>query len=828
MLHTAILFKYPKKFITGFSYYYPISEELLATYEKLWDWKLVSRNTTISWNASLLEKFKEKWDWHELSQNRSIPFSATLLTQFEEKWIWSRFASNASVMNDPALLALCLQYWTEEDQEDIFSPYLFKEKEIEEKNRPWVEALFESAPLLNWDYFSSYADFPWSTAFIHKHADKWNWENLSNNKGIPWSKDLIATYVDRWDWWNLSYSLPWNLEWMETFQQYLNWETLLSNKSIQWTADILVAFTDQICWFLPEIHQGDVIGDIIDMYNKSSFTWTPELYEKCNTVIETYFMRVIEEEKDLLDYSGYTILEENEHWTAQQNSRNWSEAYIKMLIDLSHQFPDKCFINWFSVGSQLKYWDEWSEETLAYCLSKIPISSLARNPHFPWHKYPTVISQLKAPSKEVLENLARNANFLWKDHPDLLNQLRQYSKKWWGWEYLSSNKGFQLTEALIDHYIDKWNWKSLSANPNLTPTLIKKYKEHWNWYTLIEKHDLSLEAIETYTGNTDVWWRLREGYFNPFRNQDDFAYFLQAPKKEAINNGISNNELEAFLLQVIDKPAIAYRQEFENALHKQNFDDLCPAVTHSNYHALLIEYQKELLSHKWPNSFIKKLAKKATELAQFKHYARSAELLTLCLQIEPSDKRCDLELYGNALYMLRKIKNEDFKQLVPNVTRDTCYDLFIAYQEEVLSYKWQASFVESLANKALEWLEQKEYTTAIRLFTLCLKIETRDKVADLSIYCNALYVLQNDNTGLPVNKALNEEFLEKCLPFGPENPAIYFNAACLYAEMKQWNEVASCIQAARRYQFTGYDSMMREIKQAPIFAEFVNSDLFKS
>jgi len=54
---------------------------------------------------------------------------------------------------------------------------------------------------------------------------------------------------------------------------------------------------------------------------------------------------------------------------------------------------------------------------------------------------------------------------------------------------------------------------------------------------------------------------------------------------------------------------------------------------------------------------------------------------------------------------------------------------------------------------------------------------------DLSVYTNALWVLQHDNTGRPVDPARNHRFLAACLPHAPRNPAIYFNAACLTFEM---------------------------------------------
>ncbi|NBW34414.1 MAG: hypothetical protein EBR30_05225 [Cytophagia bacterium] len=57
---------------------------------------------------------------------------------------------------------------------------------------------------------------------------------------------------------------------------------------------------------------------------------------------------------------------------------------------------------------------------------------------------------------------------------------------------------------------------------------------------------------------------------------------------------------------------------------------------------------------------------------------------------------------------------------------------------------------------------------------------------DYSIYCNALYVLQNNITGFGVQLERNRKLLSICLPFAKFNPAIYFNAATLYVKMGEY------------------------------------------
>ncbi|MDF2193785.1 hypothetical protein [Paraflavitalea sp. CAU 1676] len=122
---------------------------------------------------------------------------------------------------------------------------------------------------------------------------------------------------------------------------------------------------------------------------------------------------------------------------------------------------------------------------------------------------------------------------------------------------------------------------------------------------------------------------------------------------------------------------------------------------------------------------------------------------------------------------------------------------------------------------------EQKWVDTIQLFTLALDNEAPASCEYLELYCNALYVCQNDNTGLPIDKALNERFLNKCLPFAPANPAIYFNAACLYVEMKDFEKTLECIQLAKKHTFDGYEGMMEAIATGSIFAEFLGYPPFK-
>lgn len=122
---------------------------------------------------------------------------------------------------------------------------------------------------------------------------------------------------------------------------------------------------------------------------------------------------------------------------------------------------------------------------------------------------------------------------------------------------------------------------------------------------------------------------------------------------------------------------------------------------------------------------------------------------------------------------------------------------------------------------------QQKWPDAIQLFRIAINNKSPKPCTLLEVYCNALYVLQNDNTGLPIDKTLNEAFLAICLPYAPKNPAIYFNAACLYVEMKDFEKTLECIQLAKKHKFDGYDGMLEAIDSGGIFAEFLHYPPFQ-
>ncbi|MEU9337969.1 hypothetical protein AB0D49_33210 [Streptomyces sp. NPDC048290] len=65
------------------------------------------------------------------------------------------------------------------------------------------------------------------------------------------------------------------------------------------------------------------------------------------------------------------------------------------------------------------------------------------------------------------------------------------------------------------------------------------------------------------------------------------------------------------------------------------------------------------------------------------------------------------------------------------------------------------------------------------------------------IYQEALWAVQTDNNHLPVQPERARRYLRASLPHGPENPAIFYNAACVWIELGELEETLGCLRRAR-------------------------------
>jgi hypothetical protein len=98
-----------------------------------------------------------------------------------------------------------------------------------------------------------------------------------------------------------------------------------------------------------------------------------------------------------------------------------------------------------------------------------------------------------------------------------------------------------------------------------------------------------------------------------------------------------------------------------------------------------------------------------------------------------------------------------------------------------------------LGDLALQLMQRRRFHDALRVF------DTIVELGDLepAHYCNALWLVQRDNTQLEIDAARSRRYLAACLPHGAVNPAIHLNAAAVYAELDEPGEAIAQLLLAR-------------------------------
>jgi hypothetical protein len=94
---------------------------------------------------------------------------------------------------------------------------------------------------------------------------------------------------------------------------------------------------------------------------------------------------------------------------------------------------------------------------------------------------------------------------------------------------------------------------------------------------------------------------------------------------------------------------------------------------------------------------------------------------------------------------------------------------------------------------------------------------------DLSSYCNALWAVMADNNHLPVQPERARHYLETCLAHGPRNPAIFYNAACVWWELGDREQVLHNLKQAREHGYPKPQLMRDE----PLFAPLASDPRFR-
>ena len=103
---------------------------------------------------------------------------------------------------------------------------------------------------------------------------------------------------------------------------------------------------------------------------------------------------------------------------------------------------------------------------------------------------------------------------------------------------------------------------------------------------------------------------------------------------------------------------------------------------------------------------------------------------------------------------------------------------------------------------------------------------------ETSNYTNALFIIQNDNTRLEINPKRNRYYLEVVLPYGSENPAIFFNASAVYLEMDNNSSSIHCLEQLLHNKTSlregELENIVKQLKEESLFDTIRTNDRFQN
>lgn len=122
-----------------------------------------------------------------------------------------------------------------------------------------------------------------------------------------------------------------------------------------------------------------------------------------------------------------------------------------------------------------------------------------------------------------------------------------------------------------------------------------------------------------------------------------------------------------------------------------------------------------------------------------------------------------------------------------------------------------------LMNIATMKMTSGEFVSALEIYDSVI-----DGKLEAAAAANPLYAAADDNNKLGINEARARRYLAKCMPLGPKNAAIFLNAACLVAELGDFDEALRLLAESKRH---GYP--VRDHRNEQIFVPLRDRPAFK-
>lgn len=442
-----------------------------------WDWTYITENST---EKTILDSFDdidlfEKWDWKIATQKLSkeiILQNINILTTFID---WGHLINNVftienelSIDNKLPQIATCLTHLTEEKRKVIWKDITVKFPF--ETLFPLIEQTIQNNIFeWDWNYITNHNLFPTDIATLNKFKEKINWFILSKsnsiqqkfnpkswNSGKKWFSNInryLQKFKNNWDWKVLSQN------------RNINYNRLLLQKYKRknWDWDYLTEFGGFL--LQQKRDKEKYLEQILKQFPKIKF-------------------EILSNRKDIIIDSDLILSTKNKNWDWQILSENKkAEISIELILELKNKNW-----NWKAISQRKKI--DFTNETFLQLLDKdwdweylsndtnieFNAEFIERTKSKPWN----------------WKKVSRHKSFV--PTIELLSLTKDFDLDW---EYLSKHSGLNPTKELLAEFENKWDWHSITENPQINYTdiaFIERFADKWNWRFICESGKFLLNS----------------------------------------------------------------------------------------------------------------------------------------------------------------------------------------------------------------------------------------------------------------------------------------------------------------------------------------------
>ena len=440
-----------------------------------WDWTFITENST---EVSILDSFDdidlfEKWDWkiatRKLDKETILENIDVLSTFIDWEYLINEVYRDEIVFENQELkIAYRLSHLQSENRKLIW--HLLTTKYPFSILFPIVNATYQF-DVFEWDwaYISNHIHFPTDFGTLNRFKEKINWSVLSENNAIQ-QKFNPKSWNSGKEWFS-------NIDrYLQKFDNNWDWKVLSQNRNINYNRLLLQKYKGENWdWdYLTEF------GGFLLQQKRDNEKYLEQILKQFPKIK----FEILSNRKDIIIDSDLILSTKDKNWDWQILSENKkAEISIELILELKNKNW-----NWKAISQRKKI--DFTNETFLQLLEKdwdweylsndtnieFNAEFIERTKSKPWN----------------WKKVSRHKSFV--PTIELLSLTKDFDLDW---EYLSKHSGLNPTKELLAKFENKWDWHSITENPQINYTdiaFIERFADKWNWRFICESGKLLLNS----------------------------------------------------------------------------------------------------------------------------------------------------------------------------------------------------------------------------------------------------------------------------------------------------------------------------------------------